>query len=150
MGESGHMMVNLEDILPHRSPMILIDSLVRCDADSATTVKTFAAGAYGTGEGGRVLESAIIESLAQTVAAIAGVAARRSSRRPGRGMLVGVSDFAFLGPVLCDLPIELTVQVTRRLGRFCLAAATARQDGIVLAQGDLKFYIEEEALETAE
>jgi len=133
----------LSAILPHRPPMVMIDALVRCEGDSAEAAKTFAAGGYGS-EGGIVLEAALIECLAQAVAAFQGRQARQAGREPPRGMLVGVSDFAFHRPARCGRPLRLTVEVTRRLGPFVLAAGRVEQDGALVAEGNLKFHTEED------
>jgi 3-hydroxyacyl-[acyl-carrier-protein] dehydratase len=132
----------LAELLPHRPPMVMVDALVRCDGDSAAAVKTFAQGSYGT-DGGGVLESALIECLAQTVAALHGYRAHQSGGRAPRGLLVGVTDFAFCRPAQCGRPLRLTVQITRRLGPFCLAAGRIEQDGSLVAEGELKFHLEE-------
>lgn len=134
----------LADILPHRPPMVMIDALVRCDGESAVAVKTFWPEGYGS-DGERVIEVALIECLAQTMAAFQGKeTARRAGRRPARGMLVGVSGFAFHLPARCGRPVRLRVEVIRRLGPLCLAAGRVEQDGALVAEGNLKFYIEEE------
>ena len=123
--------------------MVMIDALVRAEGDLATAVKTFDRESYGA-EGGRVLESALIECLAQTVAALEGRNAGRSGRRPPAGMLAGVDHFVFHRRARCDCPLQLTVTVTRRIGPFCLASGRVEQDGAVLAEGNLKFYLMEE------
>jgi len=133
----------LADILPHRPPMVMIDALVRAEGDLATAVKTFDRESYGA-EGGRVLESALIECLAQTVAALEGRNARQSGRRVPGGILAGVDHFVFHRRARCDCPLQLTVTVTRRIGPFCLASGRVEQDGAVLAEGNLKFYLMEE------
>jgi predicted hotdog family 3-hydroxylacyl-ACP dehydratase len=133
----------LAELLPHRPPMVMVDALVRCEDDSAVAVKTFAEGSYGT-DGGCVLEGALIECLAQTVAALHGHRAHQGGGRVPRGLLVGVTDFAFRRPASCGRPLQLTVRITRRLGPFCLAAGRIEQDGSLVAEGELKFHLEED------
>ena len=134
------MSTELNSILPHRAPMVMIDELIHCGDAAATAVKTFKRGDYGT-TGGRVLEPALVESLAQTVAAFQGCRAQRSDRGLSRGMLVGVSHFDFRGPVSCEKPVHLSVTITRVLPPFCLAEGHAEQDGQIVAQGELKFFL---------
>jgi predicted hotdog family 3-hydroxylacyl-ACP dehydratase len=136
------MQVSIEDILPHRPPMVLIDRLVRCDATSAVAVRTFAPGAYGT-DGDRVLEPALIEGLAQTVAAMNGNLGLGTVAQPGEGMLVMVSDFEFPAAAVVGRPLELRIDVTRQLGAFHLAEGRIDQDGRIVASGSLSFYTEE-------
>jgi predicted hotdog family 3-hydroxylacyl-ACP dehydratase len=133
-------------LIPHRPPMVMIDALVRCDAAGAVATKTFVEGSYGV-DGHRVLEPALIECLAQAVAAWHRRQAQESGRpsaRPRRGMLVGVSGFTFHRPAEQGRELELTVEITKELGAFCLANGRVRQGGVAVAEGALKFYIEEE------
>lgn len=132
----------LTDLLPHRPPMLLIDRLAAGEpaAATATAVKTFRLGSYGT-DGGTVLEPALIECLAQTMAAMKGRQARAEGRAPAFGMLVGVSDFVFHRPARCESELTLTVAVRASLPPFVLAAGQVRQDGELVAEGSLKFFI---------
>jgi predicted hotdog family 3-hydroxylacyl-ACP dehydratase len=133
---------NMEAILPHRSPMVLLDRVLSADDEKARATRTFASGAYGT-EGALVSEPAIIEALAQTVAALQGIRAARMGLKPGPGMLVGISDFAFHDEARIGMPVELSVTVTRRLPPFCLADTQATQNGRIIAEGTMKFFLEE-------
>ena len=132
---------SVEELIPHRQPMVMIDRLVECSAEAATAVKTFRSGDYGLGDDGRVAEPALIECLAQTAAAMHG--ANRDPRDSARheGMLVGVDGFEFLRPVRRDEPLVLTVHVTHRVGAFCLLEGHARSGPATVATGGLKLYI---------
>lgn len=140
---------DLVKILPHRPPMVMIDTLVRCDTQSAVALQTFNEGDYGV-SGDSVLEPALIECLAQTVAAMYGSLALASGLSPGMGMLVGVSDFRLYGPARLGLALELVTEVTKRLGPFCLVAGTITQGEALIARGNLKFYVEDFAHEIEE
>lgn len=129
-------------ILPHRPPMVMIDRLVEVGGDSAVAVKTFDAGSYGT-DGEFVSEGALIEGLAQTVAALYGSDGLKRGRAPGKGMLVGVSDFRFYARARVGRRLELAVTVTRRIAPFCIAEGKVTEDGIIVAEGGMKFYLEE-------
>lgn len=133
---------NVEAILPHRPPMALVDRVLSADDENARATKTFGPDDYGT-ENGFVSEPAIIECLAQTVAALQGIRAMRMGLKPGPGMLVGVNDFAISDEVRAGVPVEFSVTVTRRLPPFCLADVRAIQDGRTIAEGTMKFFLEE-------
>ena len=137
----------IEQLLPHRPPMIMIDSIVQFDEDSATATKTFTSGEYGVIKGD-ILESLLIESLAQTVAALHGHHARQFGGQTPQGMLVGVNNFEFYNKVKLDEKIELTVKITKCLGPFRLASGQIKQGSTLIAQGGVKFYIEENSDET--
>ena len=143
------MKAELADLLPHRPPMVMIDAVVKCGAHCARATKRFTEGSYGL-DGDHVTEPALIECLAQTVAAMHACNARRSGRPPGQGLLVGVSDFEFHCRAERDVELELTVKITKRLGPLCRATGSITQGGRVVAEGSLKFYIEEVRCETKE
>ena len=148
-GSLDRMDTELVNILPHRPPMVMIDSLVRCDTQSAVALKTFDRDDYGV-SGDHVLEPALIECLAQTVAAMYGSLARASGLSPRMGMLVGVSDFRLYEPARLGLVLELVTEVTKRLGPFCMVTGTITQGETLVARGNLKFYVEDFADEAEE
>jgi 3-hydroxyacyl-[acyl-carrier-protein] dehydratase len=139
----------LASIIPHRPPMVFIDRLVRCSGESAIAAKTFLAGEYPL-DGRRVTESALVEALAQTVAALCGQHALSSGSSSGEGMLVGISDFVFSTPVWCDDALELRIALTRRIDPFVLAHGTVLRDDVVVAEGNLKLIVREAAPHAAQ
>lgn len=122
--------------------MVFIDALESCSADSATATKTFSHGGLGAA-GDCVSESALIECMAQTVAALHGYQARNANAAPRIGKLVGLTDVAFENPAACGEPLEISVTVTHRVGDFCVAAGEVKQGERVVAAGGLKFHVGE-------
>ena len=131
----------LRQILPHRPPMVMIDSLERFDDQTAEALKTFSRGDYGLDDNGRVAEPMLIECLAQTVAAGLGSLARMQGQEPAEGMLVGVSGLEFLRPVRQGRALALNTRITHRVGRFVVVEATVRSGDELIARGELKLYI---------
>jgi predicted hotdog family 3-hydroxylacyl-ACP dehydratase len=136
------MNINLLELLPQRPPMVMIDELTHCDQTSATAVKTFSKHDYGAAEEG-VLEPALIECLAQTMAAAYGLIARSAGEAPAIGMLVGVSNFRFHRRAAIGKILELSTSLLKRLGPLSLIKGSIRQDGVLIAEGELKFFVGE-------
>ena len=132
-----------EQIIPHRPPILMLRSLHQIDGTGAVAKQLFQAGDYAV-EGERVVESALIECLAQAVAAISGFAAMNQGRRPAQGMLVGVEDFEVFAPAKTGHELEIMVKITRSLGPFSLAEGSISQDGATVARGCLKLYVEDD------
>lgn len=130
----------IEKLIPHRGPMVMVDHLLEHGRETATATKTFRANDYGLHEG-RVIEPALIECLAQTVAAMQGASRDAGEGGPVEGMLVAVDAFEFLRPVRQDEPLTLDVRVTHRIGAFLLVDGTVRSGDAVVAKGQLKLYI---------
>src|SRR5437867_6860020 len=88
------MSIPLENLLPHRPPMLWIEALTRCTDTEATATARFHERHFAVGNG-VIFETALVECMAQTVAAAQGERAHRSGK-PGAivsGMLAAVTDF---------------------------------------------------------
>lgn len=131
----------LAQVLPHRPPLVLIDSLKRYDQETAEASKTFASNDYGLTTDGEVAEPMLIECLAQTVAAAQGSHARSHGHKPAEGMLVGVSGFDYFRPVRPGEALTLTTRITHRFGQFVVAEGTVTAEDKLIAKGELKLYI---------
>ncbi|WP_434422091.1 ApeP family dehydratase [Nannocystis pusilla] len=80
----------LDEILPHRPPMLLLDALTAAEAESVTCRATVRAGAPFVA-GGRVSALIALEYFAQAVAALFAYKARGGAG-PFRGLLLGARD----------------------------------------------------------
>lgn len=89
---------SLEDLLPHRAPMILIDAVRDSDfADLEATVRVTEDSLFYTSPMG-VPSYVGIEYVAQTVAALAGLRARRHGADVSLGYLLGARRFVATVP----------------------------------------------------
>jgi 3-hydroxyacyl-[acyl-carrier-protein] dehydratase len=137
------MDTNIEQLLPHRKPMVMIDELVSFDQDSAVATKCFDDDSYGVDDG-VVAEPLLIEALAQTVAAFHGKHRRLQGMEPTMGMLVGVNDFEFILPAKSKYKLEISVRIDKVLGQFRIASGAIHQQGNLIAKGEMKFYINDQ------
>lgn len=80
----------LDEILPHRPPMLLLDALTAAEAESVTCRATVRAGAPFVA-GGRVSALIALEYFAQAVAALFAYKSRGGAG-PFRGLLLGARD----------------------------------------------------------
>ncbi len=136
----------IEKLLPHRSPMVMIDSVEGTGADSARALRVFGPDDYGVHDG-LVLEEVLVESLAQTVAAFMGLASVAAGRAPAAGMLVGVNDMRFHDEVPAGVQVVFEAVITRRLPPFFLADGKVTVADRVVAEGSMKFHITESDVE---
>lgn len=91
---------------------------------------------------GALMETALVECVAQTVAAAQGAKASAAggARPSGSGMLVAVSGFRIesrpaVGKIIC-----VDVRELRRFGPMLLVAGTITCDGTSVASGELTLY----------
>src|SRR2546427_6054756 len=88
------MSVAIETLIPHRPPMRWIDALTDCTDTTATATACFSSGHFAVADG-LVREMALIECVAQTVAAALGHRAQTRGQPGGAAnvMLAAVSNF---------------------------------------------------------
>src|SRR6185295_13814840 len=119
------MPVAIEDLIPHRAPMRWIEELVECTDTTATATTRFTH-EHPAVVNGTVVETALVECVAQTVAAALGQRLRAGGK-PGaanQGMLAAVSNFKMLSPAPLDKAVSISVREVKRLGPMLLISAT--------------------------
>lgn len=137
------MYTNLTEVMPHRPPLLLLDAIVKWDEDSACSEKTFRDGDYGL-DNGNVLESALTECIAQTVAAKHGLNALKKNKEPDKGMLVGIDKLEFFMPVEKDSRLTINVEKSYSFGPFVIVDGTIHKDKELVAKGSMKLYLMED------
>ena len=134
------MFKEITQIIPHRHPMVMIDGYKRVSDDLALSEKKFSAGDYGCSNG-TVLDSILIECLAQTVAAHHGYKAlQEKSQKPVMGMLVTVDSFDFFHPVPGEATISISIEKTDQVGPFNIMKGEISIKGKLMARGQIKIY----------
>ena len=131
----------MDEWVPHRGPMSLLDRVEHCDASSiVATLRVPADGLFGGPDG--VPAWVGIEYMAQTVAAWSGARARAGGGSPRIGYLLGSRRYEAAVPAFAA-GAELTVlaqselMADNGLGMF---DCRIEQDGRVLATGRLSVF----------
>ena len=133
-------MHDVEPLIPHKKPMIMIDGYCKIDDKRAFSEKTFSADDYAVGRG-FVMESILIECLAQTVAAHSGYnAVVEKKNRPGQGLLVAVDLFEFYERVAPPATVTVHIEQRDQFGSFTMYSGTVRQMEKTVARGDIKVF----------
>ena len=135
------MSVAIESLLPHRAPMLWIDALTECTDDIARATARFNADHFAT-ENGAILETALVECMAQTVAAAKGHRADSGghSGEISGGMLAAVSNFQIHSRLLADKTLTIEVREVKRFGPMLLVNGQIFCEGKRIASGDLTLY----------
>jgi predicted hotdog family 3-hydroxylacyl-ACP dehydratase len=135
------MSIPLENLLPHRPPMLWIESLTRCTDSEATATATFREEDFAVGNGA-VLETALVECMAQTVAAAQGQRARRSGNSGAKigGMLAAITDFRIQGTAPLGKPLQIDIRELKRFGPMLLVSGEVTCEGQSIASGQLSLY----------
>jgi len=86
------------------------------------------------------LETALVECVAQTVAAAMGYRAQAKGEPDAigeGGMLVSVSAFRIISPASVGKPLHVEVQEIKRFGPMLLVSGRVSCEGKVIASGEL-------------
>jgi predicted hotdog family 3-hydroxylacyl-ACP dehydratase len=136
------MSVALENLIPHRAPMQWITALTDCTATTATATACFEEDDFPVADG-KILETALVECVAQTVAAALGRRAQSGGGKSGvaaNGMLVAASNFKIHSRPAAGKTLLIEVCETKRLGPMLMISGKISCDGQVVAMGELSLY----------
>ena len=131
------MNVDAATLLPHRPPMRMIDRLLEAGPGTACAETVFEAGRMGLA-GGRVLEAALVECVAQTVAAQKAHLA--GGGPPSPGMLAGVAGFRVIRRPAAGERLTIRTREDRQLGSLTLVTGCVFAGGERVAEGQLKLF----------
>ena len=131
----------IETLIPHRAPMRFIETLTDCTDTTARATAHFSAGHFAVADGA-VLETALVECVAQTVAAALSHRARANgqSGAANNGMLAAVSNFKIHARAPLDQVLTIEVRELKRLGPMLLIAGTITCADQLIAAGELSLY----------
>jgi predicted hotdog family 3-hydroxylacyl-ACP dehydratase len=135
------MSADIETLLPHRAPMRWLDALVDCTDTRASGAVQITADHFAVVDG-EMLESALVECAAQTVAAALGQR-RRASGESGpaqQGMLAAVSNFQISSRPTVGQTLTIEVREVKRLGPMLMIAARITCGEQLIAAGELTLY----------
>jgi len=135
------MMASIEKLLPHRAPMRWVEELLECTATTATARIRFTRDHYAVTDG-IPLETALVECMAQTVAAALGYRLQQSgdTNQSNHGMLAAVSNFKLISAVPLDQDLLVDVIEVKRLGPMLMVTGKVIDGEAVIATGDLSLY----------
>ncbi len=135
------MFAPIETLIPHRSPLRWVEKLIACTETTATATTCFTESHFAVANE-VVLESALVECMAQTVAAALGhrLRAGGSATNSNQGMLAAVSNFKIHRRPPLNQLVTIEVQEVKRLGPMLLVAGRISAGSELIATGDLSLY----------
>ena len=135
------MSLAIENLIPHRAPMRFVDALAECTDTTAIATVCFNADSFAVVDG-FVLETALVECVAQTVAAALGQRARQpgQAERLGNGMLVAVSNFKIVSRPAAGKTLRIEVRELKRLGLMLMISGNISCEGQPVASGEMTLY----------
>lgn len=140
-GNHQIMSPSIEQLLPHRAPMRWVDALLECTETIAIATVQVDENHFALRDSA-LLETALVECAAQTVAAALGQR-MHDSGQPGasnQGMLIGVTSFKITAVPAVGSTLTIETREVKRLGPMLLVAATITSAGQPIASGELSLY----------
>ena len=131
----------IESLIPHRAPMRWIDALTGCTDTTATATVQYDLGHFAV-DGGAVLETSLIECVAQTAAAALGQRSRTTGKTESaqNGVLAAVNRFCIQSRPPLGKTLTIEIRELKRFGPMLLIAGTVACDGQLIASGELSLY----------
>jgi predicted hotdog family 3-hydroxylacyl-ACP dehydratase len=135
------MAAAIEQLIPHRAPLRWVEELIDCTDTTAKATTRFTAEHFAV-TGGQVIETALVECMAQTVAAALGQRLRASgnSGAGNNGMLAAVSNFKIHARPPLDQTLTIEVREVKRLGPMLMITGKISCGAELIATGDLSLY----------
>ncbi|OGV53120.1 MAG: hypothetical protein A2017_04580 [Lentisphaerae bacterium GWF2_44_16] len=134
------MPLNAEKFLPHRKPMLFIDSLAEFSEKYARAeIKINENNIFLNREG--ILDPlAGVEFIAQTAALFSARSMFEKSGTPFSGLLVGLRDFEFFHALKSGNSVSVEVEKTDEIGAFALFQGKISSNGKVALSGTIKVW----------
>ena len=131
----------IEILLPHREPMLLIDKLINIvhlkSATAIMNVKKDAFYVQGHFPGNPVMPGVlIVEAFGQAAAALTAYGIDPKEYNNKLVFLMGVDKARFRNPVIPDCELQLEIQAIRSHGRVWKYKGTAKVDGKRMADAE--------------
>lgn len=125
--------------IDHAAPILCLDALLEIDGDAAScryTVRDAHA------DDGLLWGGGMIEGMAQTTALLQGRRARASGEVAGPGMLVGIKGLRIHRRPAEGETVVFSSVLGRTIGPLTLAECRTTVGDELLAEGELKFYLQ--------
>lgn len=128
-------------LIPHRPPMVLVDDVPVWGPERIEATRTVREGDPFV-ENGELGDAALIECLAQTIAAGDAQHARDKGGRVIKGFLTGLTNLKFHSRAKVGETITLEADCQKRMDGMGLFKAIARVGQRLLAEGTFKLYVD--------
>lgn len=142
MGISAQTL-KIEELIPQRAPMVLVDAFDGIDAAGVSHTRLTIRPENLFVEAGCMTECGLIEHMAQSAAARVGWSCLEAERAVPIGYIGAVSRFAAFRLPPVGSCLHTALRIVQQVGPVSLAELTVRADGELVAEGQLKIFLQE-------
>lgn len=133
--------LDAESLVPHRSPMRLVDQLVEIEGKNGVVEAVVDHNCPLVSEEGVLEKVALVELIAQSYAALKGYLDRVENKPVRQGFLVGIKSFVSLAPVFSGETLRISIETLGELEDFAVAEGQIWRSEILVARGEIKIWI---------
>lgn len=131
---------NILSLIPQRPPFVMVDRLVSCDENGSGTTFLVTEDNLLVFNG-ELSEAGLIENIAQTAAAGAGLAAQQGGNAILTGYIGAIKDLeVFALPEVGDT-IETEIAIERQIFEVTIISGSVKCRGVLLAKCEMKIFI---------
>ncbi|MCK4401156.1 radical SAM protein [bacterium] len=132
--------IAVEELIPQKSPMRIIDTLVKVAERTADVTVTLSKDMLFIDETGLLDEAAYLEMIAQAIAALSGFKHMGASKPAQEGFLLGAKKLEILGKAHVGDTLKISVHKYAKYGGFGIIKGTVSRGSDVLARGEIKIW----------
>ncbi|MFI5158655.1 MAG: 3-hydroxyacyl-ACP dehydratase [Sphingobacteriales bacterium] len=131
---------NITAIIPQRSPFVMIDQLVSCNENCATTSFLIKADNVLVDDS-ELSEAGIIENIAQTAAAGFGYITQQNKKPIAVGYIAAVKNLEIFALPKIGETIETTITIANKIFDVTIISGSVKCNSIVQATCQMNIYI---------
>jgi predicted hotdog family 3-hydroxylacyl-ACP dehydratase len=133
-----------EWLIPHRTPMRLVDTLLSVHEGSGVTESVLPRTSMMADGEGRLDEVAFLELIAQSYAAFKGYMDLLEGKPAGEGFLVGVRHMEFTGRAHAGDRLRTSIRTVTSFGGFAIVEGSVTRGEETIASGSIKLWLVED------
>lgn len=136
--------INIQELIPQRHPMVMVDMLIASDEVSTTTCFKVRGDNIFCGSG-KLQEAGLVENIAQTAAARAGYISMQANKEIPVGFIGGIKNLHIHCLPEINTELYTTIQIIAQVFGATVAAGEVRDEHDRLyAECEMKIFIGEE------
>jgi 3-hydroxyacyl-[acyl-carrier-protein] dehydratase len=128
---------SIERLIPHRSPMVLLDKILFCNSERIVTGYTIPKDCIFL-RNDKFTEAGILENMAQTAAAYMGYRAIKLNENPKIGYIGAIKSAKILRLPQVSASIETEVTVLHNIMDMLMIACKTSLKGKIIATSEMK------------
>lgn len=131
-------------LIPHRTPMRLVDTLLSVDEGRGVTESVLPRTGMMADGDGRLDEVAFMEMIAQSYAAFRGYMDLVDGKPPGKGFLAGVRRLEVTGRAFAGDRLLTSIRTVTSFGGFAVVEGSVARGDETVASGNITLWVVED------